>query len=62
MGDRLYLSFIQKEGGFQERLAVARGAAAGDPGAFGKEAVDLSDRVDGSPDGAAVVIAVKRIQ
>ena len=62
MGDRLHLSLIQKESGFQERLAVARGAAAGDPGTFGKEAVDLGDRVDGSPDRAAVVIAVKRIE
>ena len=62
MGDRLHLSLIQKEGGFQERLAVACGAAAGDPGTFGKEAVDLGDGLDGSPDRAAVVIAVKRIE
>ena len=62
VGDGLYLAFIQKEGRLEQGFAVTGRAAAHDLCLSGKQAVDFRDRRNSSPDGAAVIVAVKRVQ
>ena len=60
--DGLNLALIQKEGRLEQGLAVTGGAAAHDLCPFGKQAVDFRDRRNSSPDRAAVIVAVKRVE
>ena len=62
VGDGFNLTFIQHESGFQQSFSVTGRTAADDLRVRGEQAVKLRHRSDGSPDRAAVIIAVKRIK
>ena len=58
MGDGLHLPLVQMEGGFQQCLAVAGGAGAGDTGGRRQQRAQLGQRVHSGMDGAAAVVGV----
>ena len=58
MGDGFHLPLVQMEGGFQQRLAVAGGAGAGDTGGRRQQRAQLGQRVHSGMDGAAAVVGV----
>ena len=62
VGDGFHFALVQHEGGFQQGFAVTCRAAADDLRVRRKQTVQLCHRRDGSPDGAAVIVAVKRIE
>ena len=62
MRDGLYLSFVQTEGGFEQLLAIARGARARNSGPGGHQPLKLGHGAFGSFDGAALVAGVEGIE
>ncbi len=62
MGNGFNLSFIQKKGGFDQRLPIACGTGMRDLYAFRKFAVDVLDRTYGSSKRISFVVMVERIQ
>ncbi|CDC93978.1 unknown [Roseburia sp. CAG:380] len=62
MGNRLYLTLIEKEGGFKKSLSVTGRAGADDTCTFRHHIVDLLDGLDRSLERAAVVVAVEGVQ
>ena len=62
MGYRLYLPFIQQEGGLDQSLAVSGRAGVDDLDALGQFAVNVFDRVDGRAQRVSLVIVVEGIQ
>ena len=62
MGYRLYLAFIQQEGGLDQGLAVSGRAGVDDLDALGQLAVNVFDRVDRRAQRVSLVIVVEGIQ
>ena len=62
VGDGLDFALVQKERGLEKGFAVTGRAAADDPGVRGKQAAELCDRRNGSPDRAAVIIGIEGVE
>ena len=60
--DGLYLSFVQTEGGFEQLLAIARGAGARNSGPGGHQLLKLGHGAFGCFHGAALVAGVEGIE
>ena len=62
VGDGLDLTLVEREGGFEQRLAVARGAGARDARARGQMLAQRADGLHSGLDGIALIVRVERVQ
>ena len=60
VGDGLDLTLVEREGGFEQRLTVARGAGARDACARGQKPAQRADGLHSGLDGVALVVRVER--
>ena len=58
----LYLSFVQHQGRFDQGFPISGRTGVSDLGSFRKLGIDFLDGLDRGSQGAAVVIAVERVQ
>ena len=62
VGNGLYFTLVQKESRLEQGFTVAGGTAAYDLCICREQAVDFRHRRNSSPDRAAVIVAVKRVE
>ena len=62
MGNGFNFTFVKHKGGFDQCLSISGRAGVNDSGAVRQQLINLFDGADGSSEGTAVIITVKRIQ
>ena len=62
VGNRLYFTFVQHEGGFDKRLPVTGGAGVDDLDSFRKLAVNVFDCRDRRSQGISLIVMIERIK